>query len=461
VSRNLFPIPASLYSPGAVAVPLNYLHVQHIAHIAGVASRLRAAPATLELLKAAPGSSAAPAENEPMKKLGLRPRCRWLRHALAPGVGTLVLGLLVAPVSAQSGEPVARTAGTSVQKQKKKSKAARKQAQLESGWRGTWNVALSSTYDDNVFRLTPAQQQALGANHERYADMNVAYDLANSLRLRTRVRGPGLGSRRLDLGGDARLDLYTLSPRQSSVRLGLSARQSISRRHGLHAELSFVPAEFRRNYVSGADAMGGAAYAPGIRQTLRGGIGYERTLLSGRRGPQLDASLTAVGARRSYADFPWRDRQELGAEVSSGVRLGVLNVNLSAGHLRAFHARVAEPVRIDESVTLMELERDFDVTDVAAGASVRLTRGVRAGLSFEQRARTYLATLAVDPVYGDRQDRRNTYGAELRLRAAPRVEVRLGGDVQRQSTFRPGRGDTGDEARYSRRTASLRVEYAR
>jgi hypothetical protein len=328
-----------------------------------------------------------------------------------------------------------------------------------AGQRVSWDVAVGSAYNDNVFRLAPSQKEALGGGDERYADMNAAYDVASTVRLRSSLRTRGLAGRRLDLGAEARAEYYVMSPRQSHGVVRVSAEQRLARRSSMHARVSLVPHEFRRNYLSGADGDGGALYAPGVVRRVSGEVGYERNLLRGRGRPRIDGSVDVTGSLRGYPDFPWRDRREVGIQVGTDAELGAVRLELSVGRGRAFHNGMAEPVLTDGAVTLMELHRDFDVTDLAVGTSLRVARGARVGLGFEHRARDYRASLAEDPVYGDREDRRNTFLAELRLRATRRVDVRVGGDIRHQSAFRPGRGDTGDEARYDRHTAFVRVEY--
>jgi hypothetical protein len=118
-------------------------------------------------------------------------------------------------------------------------------------------------------------------------------------------------------------------------------------------------------------------------------------------------------------------------------------------------------VLLDDAVTLMELARDFDVTRLEAAATLQIVESARVRLRVAHKTRQYHATLSEDPVYGERRDNGWTYGADVRLRTTQHVNVVLGGDLQRQFAFRPGRGDTGDEARYSRTAAFVRIEYAR
>jgi hypothetical protein len=378
--------------------------------------------------------------------------------AAAALVVTAVTGIAATPLAGQTmGEQPAAADEIAAS-----NSSRRAQRQERNGnWRVNWVVALSSTYDSNVFRLSPWQLQALDTGAERFTDMNAGHDVINSLRLRTRLRGPGLAAQRLDVTASARVDVYTLSPRQSNARFGLAARQSLSRRDRITAELSFAPNESRRHYLSGADESGTPVYTAGRRQSIDGSIDYERTVWSRRRGPELNAALRMVASSQSFAGFEWRDRRELGGEVAAELTAGRTAVELTAGRSRADYSGGPEPVLLDDAVTTMELARDFDVTRLEAAASLQIVESARVGLRVAHKTRQYHATLSEDPVYGERRDNGWTYGADVRLRTTQHVNVVLGGDLQRQFAFRPGRGDTGDEARYSRTAAFVRIEYAR
>jgi hypothetical protein len=371
---------------------------------------------------------------------------------------TAAYGIAATPVVAQtSGEE------STASQQVAASEASRNaQGQGRGGsWRVNWVVALSSTYDNNVFRLSPWQLQALDSGADRFTDMNAGHDVINSLRLRTRLRGPSLATQRLDVTASARLDVYTLSPRQSNARFGLAVRQSLSRRGRITAEASLAPNGSRRHYLSGADESGQPLYTAGQRQSLDGSVGYEHTLWRRRRGPELNAALRLVASSQSFPGFAWRDRRELGGEIEAELTAGRTAVELSVGRARADYSGGEEPVLLDDAVTMMELARDFDVTRLEAAAARQVSERARVGLRVGHKTRQYRATLEEDPVYGERRDNGWTYGADLRLRTTRHVSVVLGGDLQRQFAFRPGRGDTGDEARYSRTSAFLRIEYAR
>jgi hypothetical protein len=380
----------------------------------------------------------------------------WLvRGVLLTFAPMLLAAVCLTPAAAQTAGDTVRALQTGTIS----SEPAPKKKKKNDAWRGSWYVTFGLTYDDNVFALSPGQKHEIGTDAGRYADMNAAYDIANTVRVRSEFRSPGKASRRLDVGAEARLELYTMSRRQTVVRLRLSAEQNLSKRDAVSARVSFTPSEFRRNYLIGTFGDGEAEYGAGVRRTIDGRLGYERTLLDGKGVPQIVVGLRLLGAQRSVRGFPWRDRREVGLELDTDLRLGALGLDLRAERSRTFHDGAAEPVWIDDTVTSMELNRDFAATTLGTETTLRLSRSARAGVTFQYRVREFQAALADDPVYGDRQDRRYTYGVELLLRLAPSIDLRLGGDYRRQLAFRPGRGDTGDEAQYSRRSAFLQLEY--
>jgi hypothetical protein len=338
--------------------------------------------------------------------------------------------------------------------------AGGQRSRSSGSWRARWDARLVTTYDDNVFGLSPSQLRRLEAGRDRYADMNAAHDILSSVRVRAGLRGPGLTSQRLDVLADARFDHYAISPRQSRFRLGLLVRQRLSERDRLRADIDIAPGEFRRNYLGGVDETGAPVYIAGTQTTAGGAIGYERALWSADKA-QLSGMARVMASRRTVADLPWRDRHELGGAVRLDLRMGTADLQLNAGRSRASHPDEPEPVRLDDQVIWSTLGRDFGLTSLGVAGSLRLSDEASVGASYGHRTRQYLASLAEDPVYGDRSDRGEIVGVELRLRVSSRVDLQLGGSLQRQFTFRPGRGDTGDEASYTRRTTTLRVDYSR
>ncbi|MBW3553211.1 MAG: hypothetical protein KY466_06870, partial [Gemmatimonadetes bacterium] len=236
----------------------------------------------------------------------------------------------------------------------------------------------------------------------------------------------------------------------------------LSKRDEIGMSVEFTPSEFRRNYIIGTDAGGEPEYAAGVARTLEAELEYARRLLRGKRGgPELSLEAALLAERRTFADMPWRDRSELGGRIAADLELlRRLQIEAGAEYSRGFHAGAQEPVSGPTGVTMMTLDRDFQQLELEGELGFKLAKRRRLVLSYDWRTRSYLAT-PEDGVYGGRRDHRDRFGAELRLGVGRLVELRLGGALQVQTTVRPGRGDTGDEADYRRTVAFVQVDLPR
>lgn len=372
----------------------------------------------------------------------------WVRPLL--GAGCLLLLLAMASeLPAQEGQQVLPERSTS-------------EAPKKSEWDSKWRFSFESEFDENTFKLKPSQRRSLEDGAARYEGMESPLDVVNTLRMRGEFRRPGLRSRRMSIGGDARIELFTLNQRRSSVELEAFAAQKLSKRDIVGAAVSFTPSEFRRNYLIGADGSGAARYEAGVAHTVEGEIEYEREVLRGRRGgPKLDATVALLGGRRIYQGFSWRNRTELGGQVEADLVLaGRIGLKLEAERVRASHDGGAEPVLEADGVSYQSLNRNFDQTSIGAETNLRLAKR-RVSLSYEWRDRSYLARLGEDGVYGDRVDDRRTYGIEADILSRGQLRLSIGGKHQDQTSYVPGRGDTGDEADYSRSTIFLHLSISR
>lgn len=331
----------------------------------------------------------------------------------------------------------------------------------DADWRARWTVGLGSTFDHNPFRLSSGQRNDLLDGGDRYESLSQPYDVANRLRLGLDLRGRGLAGRRLELESDVRLDMYTFNRRLSSVAVQLAARQRLSKRDDLHLGFEVTPSEFRRNYLTTSSA-GDAEYVAGVATTLEGELSYQRRVLRGKRGaPELDVTVGVVAGRRTFDDLPWRDRTKLGGELEADLDVGRFGLELSAARARALDGYSgAEPILTNSGLAMAPLDRDFNETRLAAETTLRMSKRSRLMAEYDLRERHYTASLSEDPYYGDRSDRRHSLGGGVRLDVG-RAELTVGAEHQLQSTYRPGRGDTGDEADYQRFRAFLGVEYRR
>jgi len=329
----------------------------------------------------------------------------------------------------------------------------------DGGWRARWTVGLGSTFDHNPLRLSSGQRNDLLDGGDRYESLSRPYDVANRLRLGLDLRGRGLAGRRLDLESDVRLDMYTFNRRLSSVAVQLAATQRLSKRDELRLGFEVTPSEFRRNYLT-ASSAGDAEYVAGVATTVEGELSYQRRVVRGKRGaPELYVTVGVVAGRRTFDDLPWRDRTQIGGELEADLDVGRFGLELSAAGARALDGYSGdEPILTDFSLAMAPLERSFDELRLAAETTLRMSKRSRLMAEYDLRERHYTASLSEDPYYGDRSDRRHSLGGGLRLDVG-RAELTVGAKHQLQTTYRPGRGDTGDEADYQRFRAFLGLEY--
>jgi len=330
-------------------------------------------------------------------------------------------------------------------------------------WRGSWRLSAEAEYDSNVFRLSGSQRKALEASPDagRFPGMSQPSDLILRTALRGSLRGRGLGARLLEVGGTVGVDGHAANSRLTHVQVSTFASQLLTPRDRLSVELGYRPDEFRRAYLAGAGPSMAPAYAAGSATRSSGRITYQRALREGSRH-DLDLELSLEGERRTMAGFAWRDRSDLGGQVSLRAELGRrMDGELMLGRGRGNYDGTPEPFMEGAVVSTTSLERDFDQTELGVGLAFDLRHRRRLLVSWQRRLRDYTAVLGEDPVYGDRRDTRDTFGSELRYDMRGPFELRAGGSYRRQNTFRPARGDTTDEADYRRTRMFLSLRYAR
>jgi len=291
--------------------------------------------------------------------------------------------------------------------------------------------------------------------------MEQVSDLVVEAGLRGEMRGRGVASYPITVGGSLEIDAYTSNTRLTHVVLETFASQSLTSRDKVSVELNYVPGEFRRNYLSGVELSGLPIYAAGVSDRTRVRLAYDRKLSRGD-GPRMDLGLSVSGTRRSMAGLPWRNRTEMrgAAELAADLRKGV-DVELRVERGRGAYEGTPEPFVDANVVRTAELNRDFSQSEL--GAAIGLATGKRTDLllSYEHRVRDYVAALGEDPVFGDRRDDRDSFEVELRHDMHGPLEWRVGGRYRSQNTLRPARGDTADEADYRQTRAFVAIRYAR
>lgn len=324
-------------------------------------------------------------------------------------------------------------------------------------WKTSLEWGARAAFDDNVFRLKDSRKDDPNGQGQ-FIDMENAADFIGSAEAAIRLRGRGLGSRRLLVRPRVGYDLYTQNPKRSHVELGISAVQSLSAKNDLSFEVQFAPSVFQRTYLIGS----GPQYAPGVYRDTRASIGFARELTEKKSRVEADGTMAIFFQRRTFEQVPWRNRDEVGGRA--GIDFGIsrmLRVDVSGEAAFLSFNAVPEPIELGGQVVVAQVRRDRTELEFGIEPRVRLgkDRFIEAGYHYRQRS--YNAGLEEDPVYGDRDDRRSTLSAAARFPVARHLALRVGGMFQVQNISQPGRGETGDEADYGRRVGYVQIEYPR
>lgn len=329
-------------------------------------------------------------------------------------------------------------------------------AERKSGWEHRFKLRLGVAYDDNVFRLSEGRKRAVNGEG-RYEDMNNAHDVIGNAEAALTLRGRGIGARRLLIEPRASFEAYALNPRRSHADVGLGVTQSISGKDRVRFDVGFAPSVYRRNYLAGSDFT----FAPGIYSEWRGRAGYEREL-AGKDGVDAEGEIGVLMLQRTYNDLSWRDRSEIGAEAAARFRLTrALRLHIDGMASRHSFDSQPEPVIINSGVVMMTLNRDRKEYQVGIEPRLRLGKDLFLQGRYEYMKRAFDAALNQDAVYGGRSDERNTYRGELRFPYRRTANMRVGAQLEAQSTSRPSRGENDDETDFRRLVGYLRVEFPR
>ncbi len=337
-------------------------------------------------------------------------------------------------------------------------------AQHEAGsWRRGLQVSARALYDSNVFRLSDSQRAGLGSvsAQERYVDMSRPEDVVLRVKLAGELRGQGLGTAGVRLGGGIQVDAFTSNTRLTHLQLETFVAKALSSRDELTLELDYRPDEFRRNYLIEAEPSSPPTYAAGVSNQGSARFRYERRVRRGK-GRDLNVQLAAAASRRSFSDFPWRDRTELSGAAALQMELGQhLDVEVRAARGLASHDGSPEPFIEASLLRISPLNRDFAESELGVGVHFRTAGRAELLLGWERRIRDYVAVLGEDPVYGDRRDDRDAFEVEVRVDRKGPVQWRIGGMYRYQDTFRPAKGDAAEEQDYKQTRVFVALRYVR
>ena len=374
---------------------------------------------------------------------------------------------------------------------------ASQEKRAESGgrWHLTPALEVDVGYDDNVFLLSANKKDDVAApsteevSSGRYVGMESAADVLTTFSTAVALEGPGLMGRRSLLAPALDYKLYTRNSERSNIRLGLSFEQELGAESRLRLQGQLTPSYFAKNYLADAvDRNGDGSIADGER-VYAGGEYREGELTadyrfslrrSSKRRP-FGAALRLGGGYygRTYeGEFGGRD---LSGPTATAKLLLDLGRRISFDLAYDFAALGATPGAqvqlLDEAPFGQDFNGNGTVTDLdtrvvatvdrsrreqSLGAAVRLdlSRSADVALGYEHRWRRYTSEQPLDVSNNGRRDARDQVSADLRVKLAKDVRLRVAGARAVQRLNQDGDpGSTGEIDDYSRYRGSLGLSY--
>lgn len=362
-------------------------------------------------------------------------------------------------------------------------------------WHASPSFQVNAEYDNNVFLLPATKKADVAAPSAaelisgRYSDMNQATDLLTTVSAGVTVKGPGLMGKSSVIVPELSYELYTQNTQRSNLRLGLSLQQEAWANGRFRFQGSLTPSYFARNYLADAidqDASGSITadervYARGEYREGELVADYRLPLSKSTKKRPFGAALQLGGGyyNRSY-DAPLAGRDLHGPTAGAKVLFDLgRRVELDVGYdYSSLAARVTDQVLLlDEPDFGQDLNGNGSNSDLDArvltpvdrsrreqslGATLRLEASKKADLSlgYEYRWRRYTSEQALDISDRGRQDSRNQFSADLRIRVTKDLRARLGGVYSSQRLNRSGDpGSTGEIDDYTKSQARLGLSY--
>lgn len=367
--------------------------------------------------------------------------------------------------------------------------------QTGASWKAGVRFRVDVGYDNNPYLLAPGTKAKVGAvsaadsQSGRFRDMESASDIIPVTELRASLTGPGLFGRDLEVSADVAYEANVRNGRRRHAEVDLSVQQALAKAGQLRLEADVRPQYFWKNYlrdavdanVDGTITADERRYAPGTSHEFDLSLGYRRRLVKARRVQPVGLSgevLVGYFSRTYDAPFAGRDRRGPGVGAGLTAELGrrwTVGVDYTFQSLSADTSR--EVLLLDETVFGVDFNGNGNASDVDARAfelvdrsraehDIELNVGTelsaRAQLAVQlgRRMRVFRSAQPYDVSDRDRRDTRTQLGAQLDLRLAHGLHVRVGGLYAKQNTNRAGDpGSTGEVADYSRSVATVGVSY--
>ncbi len=365
----------------------------------------------------------------------------------------------------------------------------------ERSWEVSARLRGVLQYDDNPFLLNPAHIQELGQPSTddslsgRFLDMDDPRDVVPISSLELGVSGPGLLGRPLVLETNVQYEANILNSRRRHAELGFSIEQGLSAADRVQLGLDWQPSYFFKNYLAGVSETDGdrlitpdeRRYAAGVYDERGITLEYRHRFVKSKKHRPfgLTAALRGGYVDRTYdAPFGGRDRKGPEAGASLALDLGrrwALGLDYTYANLDADTSRAVQI--LDETLYGRDFNANGSTTDPDAlalelvdqsrrdhefGASLEgdLTSVASVRIKYERRNRDFTSAQPFDAAHLGRRDRRNLLAARVAVRLAHALDLMIGGAIEKQTTNRIGDpASTGEEAAYTRRTATAGLRY--
>ncbi len=357
-------------------------------------------------------------------------------------------------------------------------------------WKTKGRVKMVLEYDNNVFNMSPSQQQRFQANDPadeasgRYEDMEDVGDFMIVPSLAMEARGRGMFGKKAKVGLALGYEQYLRNTRKSRGKLGVAVTQSLPK--GIvKLKGSYIPRMFKKNYlVDGIAAADGSVhrgdriYDAGICSKWRIDVGYSVRVVKKKKtglfGVVGKMEVGMGGRDFDESHFRGRDRDTryfgVGVEVDfkKGWEIGVRYLNESAdspvarevllldeydfgedfnGDGDSLDANIRQEKNVDRSYSA-------DGVDLTVKGRIKKRIGVSFGIGY--RKRDFSSSELYDG-YRGRDDKRWEVngGVDYKIRAGLHLVAGCGYVVQRTS----GIDVTGDVVDYRKFYAGIGIIY--
>lgn len=325
----------------------------------------------------------------------------------------------------------------------------------------SFGAAADVTWDSNVWRLEDTKLEKPGSDTrqgEKYYEMESATDVVVGVGGRIEWETRSLAPRKTRFRIEPGASLFLQNPKRSYATIDARVSQSVWKDGDVYLEAGIAPSRFKKNYLveasdenaNGRVTSSEKTYDEGVTSEVGARLGL-RTELTKR----LDLEVFGGGARESFA-APFENRSRVLTELGAGADLKLgrrVDAGLEYELLLAGTGRDEEVVVSNRQAVVTPVDRSYVAHTVAPSLSFEIADPVDLRAGYELLLRSYSSAEDGDP-YRDRSDIRHTASLELRMRVAKALRIDVGGSFARAIADRPNDPDAeADELDYERMLA--------